>query len=322
MFASPGDIAFSIGSLPIYYYGIIMAASISLGIFTANLIAKKYYPEINAEVIYDISPYLIIGAIIGARLYYCLLSFKYFITNPLEIIQLWHGGISIHGAILGGLIAGIIYAKRNKLPILKLCDIFSYGLILGQALGRWGNFFNSEAFGRPTENFLKLYIPIYKRPLQYLQCDYFHPTFLYESILDICIFLILFFIIRKITSHLFTFSPSHPKITSNVTLNSIQGRICELPCDAESTSQAKAVAVNFDSVSATAYVSSARRDDGIIFFSYLILYSIARIIIEQVRIDSVLNIFGVPIAQVVSVIIILIASFGIFRLIRNKNVKY
>lgn len=257
---SPGDIAFCcIGSLPIYYYGIIMAISLFLGILTARLVTGKFYPTIDPEMIYDISPYIIIGAILGARIYYCLLSYDYYIQNPLEILQIWHGGISIHGAIIGGLIFGIFYAKRHKLPVLKLCDIFSYGLVLGQSLGRWGNFFNSEAFGRPTAGFLKLYIPVYKRPIEYMQYDYFHPTFLYESILDVCIFLILFFIIRKI----------------------------------------------------------AKNKDGIVFFSYLILYSIVRIIIEQIRIDSIFNIYGIPIAQIVSALIILISTIAILKVSRK-----
>ena len=263
MFTSPGDIAFWIGSLPLYYYGIIMALSLTMGVLVAHFVTKKFYPELDSEVIYDIAPHVIIGAIIGARIYYCLLSYHYYSHNPVEIIQIWHGGISIHGAIIGGLIGGIIYAKRHKLPILKLCDIFSYGLILGQALGRWGNFFNSEAFGRPTESFLKLYIPIYKRPLEYMQYNYFHPTFLYESILDVCIFLILFFVIRRFV----------------------------------------------------------KNREGLVFFSYLILYSIARIIIEQVRIDSVLNVFGVPIAQIVSVILIAVSTIALFVIFRRKKIS-
>lgn len=260
MFTSPGDIAFYIFAIPIYYYGVIMAISLFSGVLIARFITGRFYPEIDPEVIYDISPHVILGAIFGARLYYCLLSYNYYAKNPLEIFALWQGGLSIHGAILGGLIAGIIYAKRHKLPILKLCDIFSYGLVLGQAIGRWGNFFNSEAFGRPTDNFLKLYIPIYKRPLEYMQYNFFHPTFLYESILDVCIFLVLFFVIRK----------------------------------------------------------SAKKRSGIVFFTYLMLYSIVRIIIEEIRIDSVLNIDGVPIAQIVSAIIILISIIGIF-VIKSKN---
>ncbi len=261
MFTSPGDIAFQVGPVSVYYYGIIMALALTFGVLVAYFITKKYYPTLDAEIIYDISPHLIIGALIGARLYYCMLSLSYYLENPIEILQIWHGGISIHGAIIGGLVAGIIYAKKHKLPILKLCDIFSYGLILGQALGRWGNFFNSEAFGRPTENFLKLYIPIYKRPLEYLQYNYFHPTFLYESILDICIFLVLFFLIRKIV----------------------------------------------------------KNKDGIIFFSYLILYSVARILVEQVRIDSVLNINGIPVAQIMSVLIILLSLLAIVILNVRKS---
>ena len=158
MFTSPGDIAFSLGSVSVYYYGIIMAVSLFVGVFVARLMAGKFYPEINPEIVYDISPYVIIGAILGARIYYCLLTYNYYAQNPFEIIKLWHGGISIHGAIIGGLIGGIIYAKRHKLPILKLCDIFSYGLVLGQAIGRWGNFFNSEAFGDPAFSATCLYV--------------------------------------------------------------------------------------------------------------------------------------------------------------------
>lgn len=256
MFVSPGEIAFKIGSVSVYYYGLIMATAIGIGVLTTRLITGKFYPELNPEIIYDISPHIIIGAIIGARIYYCILNFSYYSTNLLEILEIRHGGMSIHGAILGGLIVGAIYVIRHKLPLLMLCDIFSYGLILGQAVGRWGNFFNSEAFGYPTEIFLKLYIPIYKRPLDYMQYNYFHPTFLYESILDICIFLILFFVIRKIS----------------------------------------------------------KGKNGIVFFSYLILYSIARLLIEQIRIDSVLNIYGIPIAQIVSVLIILISIFAIIKI--------
>jgi len=289
MFVSPGDVAFSIGPLSVYYYGIIMAASLTIGVLIAVLITKKFYPTLNSDIIYDIAPHLIIGAIIGARVYYCLLSFPYFANNPLEIVQLWHGGLSIHGAIIGGLIAGAIYAKRHKLPFLKLCDIFTYGLVIGQSLGRWGNFFNSEAFGSPTENFLKLYIPIYKRPLEYMQYNYFHPTFLYESILDVCIFLILYFVIRKLVQ----------KINQNV----IERQ--ETPLENKEPTEA---------------ISSA--NDGIIFFSYLIMYSIVRIAIEQIRIDSILNLYGVPVAQIVSILIIIISvSLILTKCYKNCNIK-
>ena len=265
-----------------------MAASLTISVLIASLITKKFYPKLNSEIIWDISPHIIIGGIIGARAYYCLLGFQYFANHPFETIQLWHGGLSIHGAIIGGLIAGVTYAKKHKLPILKLCDIFTYGLVVGQAIGRWGNFFNSEAFGRPTENFLKLYIPIYKRPLEYMQFDYFHPTFLYESILDVCIFLILFFVIRK--------------IIQKTNLNAITRQLDEQ--ETEDSAQSSQLTVH--------------SSDGIIFFSYLILYSIVRIAIEHIRIDSVLNIYGIPIAQIVSLLIIIVSIISIF-VIQSKN---
>lgn len=274
MFTSPGEIAFYIGSFPVYYYGVIMAIALTIGVFFAGFVTKKFYPELNSDIIYNIAPVLIISALLGARIYYCLLNFSYYTHNPIEILGIRHGGLSIHGAILGGLIGGIIYAKKHKLPVLQLCDIFAYGLILGQAVGRWGNFFNSEAFGRPTQCFLKLYIPIYKRPLEYMQYSYFHPTFLYESILDFGIFLILVIVFLRWRSKY---------------INSKAGTLI-----------------------------STRNIDGLIFFIYLILYSIVRILIEQIRIDSVLNIFGVPIAQIISCFIILISIVAIF-VIRLKN---
>lgn len=288
MFASPGEIIFSIGSFHVHYYGITMALALLFGITVIQLITKKFYPDINPETIYDIAPHVILFGIIGARLYYCLLCHDYYSQNRLEIFEIWQGGLSIHGALIGGFLGGAIYALRHKLPLLKLCDIFSFGICLGQAIGRWGNFFNSEAYGAPTNWFLKLYIPPSHRPWSYMQYEYFQPTFLYESIADILIFLILFFVIRKLVQ----------PPTLDVTLNSFQGRISERPCDAET--------------------SSARRGsrDGIIFFSYLILYSIVRILIEQIRIDSVLDIYGIPIAQIVSIGFILLSAIAI--LVINK----
>lgn len=260
MFVSPGEIAFGFYGVDVHYYGIVMACSILLGVAVAKRICESFYKNIDTEVIYDISPIVILGAIIGARLYYCLLSLKYYVLSPLEIFMVWQGGLSIHGALIGGLLSGLWYAKRHNLPFLKLCDIFTYGVVLGQALGRWGNFFNSEAFGNPTDLPWKLYIPIYKRPLVFLQNDFFHPTFLYESLADILIFLVLFFIVRKLS----------------------------------------------------------KGKDGIIFFTYLILYSIVRILIEQIRIDSVLNLFNIPVAQLISLVLLVIGSVGVFVMSRKN----
>ena len=116
---------------------------------------------------------------------------------PTEILAIRHGGISIHGAILGGLIGLIIFAKRHKISIPKLCDVSSIGLVLAQSIGRWGNFFNSEAFGLPTNLPWKLFIAEQYRPIPFTDYEYFHPTFLYESVLNLGIFFILIYLIKS-----------------------------------------------------------------------------------------------------------------------------
>lgn len=263
MFTSPGEIAFRVFDFPIHWYGIIMALSIFTGLSVIYAIQKKYHSHIPKDVTLDLAFYLIIGGILGARIYYVILDFPYYFKHPQEIIALWHGGLSIHGCIIGATIVCWIYLKRNKYNFLEIADLFSYGLILGQSIGRWGNFFNSEAFGSPTDLPWKLFIPLNDRPLEYYNYEYFHPTFLYESIINIIIFIILFFGIKNI--------PSIKK--------------------------------------------------GTIFFSYLILYSVGRLFIEGIRIDSILDIGKVPIAQVVSVLFILIGTIGIIHLSKKKTVN-
>lgn len=196
MFESHSQIICTIFGFNIYFYGVILALAIVVGVFVADHIGTKFY-NLKKETIIDLSPYLVLFGILGARLYYCLLNYDFYLRFPTEIFAIRHGGISIHGAILGGLIGLIIFAKRHKLSILKLADISSLGLVLAQSFGRWGNFFNSEAFGLPTQLPWKLYIAPQYRPIPYTNFEYFHPTFLYESILDLVIFLILFYLVKK-----------------------------------------------------------------------------------------------------------------------------
>lgn len=260
MFTSPRTILFSIGSINIYCYGVVIAFATLCSVLVATFISKKYYTKIDKDIFIDLFIYVVLGGIIGARLYYVLLEYNYYSRHILESFMIMQGGLSIHGAILGGVITGLIYTKIKKISFWDYADIFAFALPIGQAIGRWGNFFNSEAFGKPTDIFCKLYIPEAKRPIEYTNFEYFHPTFLYECILDFVIFCILFFIIRKY----------------------------------------------------------APQKSGIIFFSYLFLYSIARFFIETIRIDSALNIYNIPIAQIVSAIIILISITGITLIIKKK----
>lgn len=260
MFQSPTDVAFDVFGFPIYFYGIILASAIFVGVYCAYFLYKLFYNKQEASKIIDFSPYIIIIGIIGARLYYCLVNFSYYVKHPLEIFYIRQGGLSIHGVIIIGILALYTFSKKYKMSFLKLIDVFLCGTALGQSIGRWGNFFNSEAFGTPTNLPWKLYIPITHRPPQYIDFKYFHPTFLYESIFDFLIFLILLICFKKLS-----------------------------------------------------------KSPGVLACLYLIMYSIVRIIVEHFRIDSALNIDGIPIAQLVSLIIIVIASVAIMILTRKKS---
>jgi len=196
MFASHSQIICTVFGLHIYFYGVILAFAIVVGTFVADFIGTKYF-GFKKETMIDLSPYLVISGIVGARLYYCLLNYDFYLRFPTEILAIRHGGISIHGAILGGIVGLIIFAKRKNFSILKLADVSSIGLVLAQAIGRWGNFFNSEAFGTPTNLPWKLFIAPQYRPIPFTENEYFHPTFLYESILDFLIFWLLFKLVRS-----------------------------------------------------------------------------------------------------------------------------
>ena len=260
MFQSPTDVAFNLFGVPVYCYGIILASAILVGVYGAYFLYKTFYDKEKASCIIDFSPFIIIIGILGARLYYCLVNYSYYSSHLLEVFYIRQGGLSIHGMIIVGLFALYFFSKKYKMSFLRLIDVFLCGTALGQSIGRWGNFFNSEAFGTPTDLPWKLYIPISHRPTQYLNFEYFHPTFLYESILDILIFILLVSCFRRFSKH-----------------------------------------------------------PGTLACCYLILYSSARILVEHFRVDSVLNIAGIPIAQIVSVLIIFLSSVFLFVLLHRKK---
>jgi len=195
-FTSPGPIAFQLGTLSVRWYGLLIASAIILGTVLAQRLAEKRH--IDPELIGDLAIWLVVGAIPCARFYYVLFEWQRFQTQPwYKIFAIWEGGIAIHGAIIGGAIAATIFGKRHKISTWLLSDIVMPAVILGQAIGRWGNFFNSEAFGAPTDLPWKLFIPSDRRPPELIQEAYFHPTFLYESIWNIGVFAILIFTFLK-----------------------------------------------------------------------------------------------------------------------------
>ena len=188
-FASPGPIIFEIGPLAIRWYGLLIASAVLLGVTLSQYLAQRR--GLNPDAIGDLAIWLVLGAIPGARIYYILFQWENYSDNPGDMFAIWKGGIAIHGAIIGGILAALIFARVNRLSFWKLADVVAPSLILGQAIGRWGNFFNSEAFGSPTDLPWKLFIPINRRPLEYIQFDYFHPTFLYESLWNLMVLVIL-----------------------------------------------------------------------------------------------------------------------------------
>ena len=194
MFQSPGSIFLKLGPVTIRWYGVMIA----LGFITASLALSRLAKKTgqNSESLINCAIVCFMGGISGARLYFVTLSWSYFQNHLGEICATWNGGLSIHGGIIGAVISGCIYAYIYKLPALQYADILTAVAPLGQAIGRWGNFFNSEAFGKPVaDDFpLRLFIPSESRPAAFLKNNYFHPAFLYESIWDFALFAALYFV--------------------------------------------------------------------------------------------------------------------------------
>lgn len=187
----------TVGPLTIYWYSFLIALAVLIG----YNIAVNYSKKLNYRTsdIIDMTLNLAISAIIGARLYYVIFNFEAYEDNLLEILMIWKGGLAIYGAIIGGILYILYYCKKKDLKILKILDIFSLSLLLGQAIGRWGNFFNSEAYGGITtyEGLKSEFIPEFIIEGMYIEGAYRHPTFLYESVWCLIGVVILYFIRKK-----------------------------------------------------------------------------------------------------------------------------
>ena len=175
-------ILITLGNLEIRWYSVLILSTFIIGIIILEKDAPKQ--NIDKQIISNLCFYLIIVSILGARLYYCIFNFDYYKVNLLDIFKIWEGGLAIHGGIIASIVFIIFYTKRYNINLLKLLDMFTIPLILGQAIGRWGNFFNREAYGPiTTYNYLKsLHIPKVIINNMYINSNYHEPTFLYESI--------------------------------------------------------------------------------------------------------------------------------------------
>ncbi|MDD6223388.1 MAG: prolipoprotein diacylglyceryl transferase [bacterium] len=175
-------IAIDLGFIQIYWYSIFIFIGILVG--TMMILKECKKQNINEDFIVNMIFYTIIFGLIGARLYYVLFNLDYYRQYPLEILEIWNGGLAIHGAVLAGLLFILFYTWKYNAKLLKILDIVVVGLIIGQAVGRWGNFFNQEAYGTITtfEHLKSLALPEFVIEGMYIQGAYRHPTFIYESI--------------------------------------------------------------------------------------------------------------------------------------------
>jgi len=199
MFASPGAIAFQLGPIVVRWYGILMATAIVCGLWLAHREARK--EGLPADDLVSAAQWSILAGLVGARLYEVAFNWDYYGQQPWKIVAVWEGGLAIHGGLIVGPLVGVILAARWKLPVLRSLDVAAPSIAIGQAIGRWGNFFNEEAFGRPTGLPWKLYISPPHRPPGFAQNDYFHPTFLYESLWDLFVFGFLVLVLRPRLRH-------------------------------------------------------------------------------------------------------------------------
>ncbi len=189
----PSTTVISLGPVHIYWYGLFIVAGILSALSIALKLAKKV--NISQNDIFDLAFWLIIFGIVGARAYHVFLETGYYLKHPLDIIKIWEGGLAIHGAMIAGLITVFIFCKKQKMNFWLTAAIIAPGLALGQAIGRWGNYFNQELFGYPTNLPWGIPIDILKRPHRYISSEYFHPTFLYESLGNLAIFAVLLFLL-------------------------------------------------------------------------------------------------------------------------------
>lgn len=178
-------VAFTLFGIDVKWYGVLIGIGALLAIFFADKLAKKR--GLSDDLVTDFVFVLLISGIIGARTYYVIFQWDYYSIHKDEILSIRNGGLAIYGAVLAGIIVALVFSRRKKVSFWDLADISAPGLALAQGIGRWGNFINGEAHGGPTNLPWAIVVDGVK----------VHPTFLYESILDISIFIFLYFYLSK-----------------------------------------------------------------------------------------------------------------------------
>ena len=182
---------FSIGSMTVHYYGVIIAVGLLLAVLYGCKRSKEF--GLKEDDIMDGVLWITPFAILCARIYYCIFSWDQYADNPISILYIWNGGLAIYGGVLGAVLGVLVFCRIKKIKIGALLDVVALGFLIGQSLGRWGNFFNREAFGAATDSFFRMGL-MNKYTGEY---EYYHPTFLYESLWNVAGFVLLHFLSKK-----------------------------------------------------------------------------------------------------------------------------
>lgn len=190
-FLIPGKISVSptlidLGIIKVKWYGALIATSIYISYLITS---KRYNKEFDRDDFDNIFLIILVSGFIGARIGYAIQNLDYFTANPLDFFKIYQGGLSIHGGILGGVLGLWITSKKAKLSFVSLANIISPEVLLSIAIGRFGNFFNREIIGQPTNSFIKMFVEPQYRPAGLENISYYHPVFLYESALLLILYL-------------------------------------------------------------------------------------------------------------------------------------
>ncbi|HJN34694.1 MAG: prolipoprotein diacylglyceryl transferase [Prochlorococcus sp.] len=209
-FTSPGPELFQLGPFALRWYGLLIAIAVLIGLNLSSRLARKR--GLEPGLISDLLPILVLTAVVGARIYYVAFEWRNYsgdnfwssinifgLAIPIpSAVEIWGGGIAIHGALLAGTLAVLIFCRWRRQAFWDVLDVLVPSIALGQAIGRWGNFFNSEAFGVPTDLPWKLFIPSEVNGVEgFMNEQYVHPTFLYESIWNLLVFTLLIVLFQR-----------------------------------------------------------------------------------------------------------------------------
>ncbi|HBR17756.1 MAG: prolipoprotein diacylglyceryl transferase [Deltaproteobacteria bacterium RIFCSPLOWO2_12_FULL_43_16] len=190
-------ILFEFGPIQIRFYGLMYVIAILVGSFLIKQEVRRKGIQLNDDEVMNFILWSVLGGIFGARIYYVVFNWGYYFANPKEIPAVWHGGLAIHGGLIGGILVAYLYLKRREISFWKIADSVAPAIILGQAFGRFGNFMNGDAHGRPTTLPWGIVFPSESIAGAEFPNTPLHPVMLYEMAINLSIFFFLWFVLRK-----------------------------------------------------------------------------------------------------------------------------